>query len=158
MNLTRLGRGGIQREHAYTAAKTHSHMEELHIQLTVFNIVPQRLFRIVLNGVVCLAASWSPACLAMDAAHHPTEFAPDRAPWIAERRSQSDDSDRRQCRNLRQRPRGKRALRVRLYRSVRPLPASPVKNVCDSCLRKRPYGRENEFRTWRNDGKKERTA
>ncbi|MND87348.1 hypothetical protein D3C80_793440 [compost metagenome] len=54
MNFTRLRRGGIQREHPYTTAETHPHMEELHVQLTVFNIVPQRLFRIVLNGVVCL--------------------------------------------------------------------------------------------------------
>jgi hypothetical protein len=41
VDLTRLGRGLIQREHAHTAAETHPHMEELHVKLTAFNVVPQ---------------------------------------------------------------------------------------------------------------------
>jgi hypothetical protein len=45
-----------------------------------------------------------------------------------------------------------------MCRSGQPLPANLLKNVCDSCLEKRPYGRVNVFRARRNDGKKERTA
>ncbi|MNR30350.1 hypothetical protein D3C85_1477990 [compost metagenome] len=94
----------------------------------------------------------------MDAELRPTEFAPDRVPSIAEQRSQSGGSDRRQYPTQQQMPRGKTAMRVQRYRSAQPLLASLLKNVCDSCLGKRPYGRVNEFRGQRNDGKKERTA
>src|SRR5690606_23421577 len=54
MDLTRLGGRLIQGEHAHAAAEPHSHMEELHVQLTAFNVVPQRLFLIVPNGVISL--------------------------------------------------------------------------------------------------------
>ena len=44
----------VQREHPHAAAEPHSHMEELHVQLTPFNVVPQRLFFIVADGVIRL--------------------------------------------------------------------------------------------------------
>src|SRR5690606_19762398 len=103
-------------------------------------------------------ASWSPGFPAADAAHLPTEFSPGREPWIAARRSQNDGSDRRRCRNQQHMLPGKTVKRGQKSRSGQPLPASLLEIVCDSCLRKRPYGRVNEFRARRNDGKKERTA
>ena len=44
----------VQREHPHAAAESHSHMEELHVQLTPFNVVPQRLLFVVADGVVRL--------------------------------------------------------------------------------------------------------
>lgn len=54
MDLTRLRGGLIQREHAHAAAESHPHMEELGVQLTAFNVIPQRLLLIVTDGVVRL--------------------------------------------------------------------------------------------------------
>ena len=54
VDLTRLRGGLIQREHAHAAAEPHPHMEELGVQLTAFNVIPQRLFLIVTDGVVRL--------------------------------------------------------------------------------------------------------
>ncbi|MPN30562.1 hypothetical protein SDC9_178033 [bioreactor metagenome] len=47
-------RTAINREHAYTATKTHSHVEELRIKLTIFNVIPQRLLCVILNAVIGL--------------------------------------------------------------------------------------------------------
>ncbi len=54
VNFTRLTGGRIEGEHTHPAAEPHSHVEELDVELTARNIVPQRMFRIVLNAVVRL--------------------------------------------------------------------------------------------------------
>ncbi len=54
MNFTGQMRGRIDGEHAHAAFKPHAHVEELHVQLAVIKAVPQRMFRIVLNGVISL--------------------------------------------------------------------------------------------------------
>ncbi|MNC17763.1 hypothetical protein D3C75_656540 [compost metagenome] len=51
--------GCIYGEHAYTAAEPHANVEELHVKLAVFDVVPQRVFSIILNRVVSL---WSQVC------------------------------------------------------------------------------------------------
>ncbi|VFS41170.1 Uncharacterised protein [Enterobacter cancerogenus] len=54
MDLTRLGGGMIQGEHPYATAEAHAHMEELHVQLAAFDVIPQRLLLIIANSVVGL--------------------------------------------------------------------------------------------------------
>ncbi|MNN20459.1 hypothetical protein D3C81_1337400 [compost metagenome] len=54
VDLTRQMRTVINREHAHAATKPHADMEKLRVQLTIFNVIPQRLLGVVLNTVVSL--------------------------------------------------------------------------------------------------------
>ncbi len=54
MDLTRLLRCGIKRKHPHPTAKTHPHMEKLHVELPPFNIVPQRVVGVILDAVIRL--------------------------------------------------------------------------------------------------------
>ena len=54
VNFPRLLGLRIQGEHPHAAAKPHPHVEELNVQLALFNIIPQRMRSIVLNAVVGL--------------------------------------------------------------------------------------------------------
>ena len=54
VNFTRLLALRIQREHAHPATKAHADVEELDVQLAIFDIVPQRVPGIVLNAVIGL--------------------------------------------------------------------------------------------------------
>jgi hypothetical protein len=67
----------------------------------------------------------------------------------------NDGSDR-QCQSQQRMPPGKQKQGRCAAQAA--IASEPLENVCDSCLRKRPYGRVNVFRARRNDGKKERTA
>ena len=54
VNLPRQMGAGIDGEHAHATTEAHPNVEELRIQLAIFDIVPQRLRGIVLNAVVSL--------------------------------------------------------------------------------------------------------
>ncbi len=54
VNFTRLRGLAVQREHAHPAAEAHPDVEELHVELAVFDVIPQRLLRIVLDAVIGL--------------------------------------------------------------------------------------------------------
>ncbi|SRN47606.1 Uncharacterised protein [Shigella flexneri] len=54
VNFTRQMCCWIYRKHTNAATESHSHMEELSVQLTVLNVMPERFFGVVLNTVISL--------------------------------------------------------------------------------------------------------